>query len=59
MTDLYIRQTRDNEVVIADTAGAAIEVVTFAIKRLGRVKRREGNQAVHGRIKYGLQSVKI
>lgn len=59
MTDTYARQTRPNEVVISDTADATADVVSHAINRLGRVKRREGNQAVHGRIKYGLQSVKV
>lgn len=59
MTDTCARQTRPNEVVISDSADAAADVVAHTINRLGRVKRREGSQAVHGRIKYGLQSVKI
>lgn len=51
--------SRANEVTIEADAETAEECVAEAIKMLGRVTQREPGRAVQGRVKYGLQSVKV
>lgn len=58
--DVHVRTTRPNEVVISAPYDAAFEHVTKAMDKLGTVKSRDTEQQViEGRIKHGLQSVRI
>ena len=49
-----------NEVVISSPLAGAFDLVSQAMGRLGKVKKEDRQQQfVEGRIKYGLQSVKV
>ena len=55
-----VRQKSPNEVVFLSPFGIAFEHVSRAIGQLGTLKRQDKTQQfVEGRIKYGLQSVKV
>ena len=55
-----VRQTRPNELVVCAPADTALDCVAEAIDKLGTVKQRDsGQHVIEGRIRYGLQSVKV